>query len=85
MTMVDYRRDWIKERVTTYLGLNSEHYFEDAMNANEAELEEGLTYFLDNDISRQDGANKRLMYFYRVPLEKLIEEEVMVPIFGEII
>lgn len=81
VTMVDYRRDWIKERVTTYLGLNSEHYFEDAMNANEAELEEGLTYFLDNDISRQDGANKRLMYFYRVPLEKLIEEEVMVPIF----
>lgn len=78
----DYRREWVKLRVTDCLGLPSESYFEDLMAANDGELEDLLTMFLDDDIIDQTDSHKKFFYVYRTPYEKLVDEEILVPEIG---
>ncbi|KAF2892470.1 hypothetical protein ILUMI_13689 [Ignelater luminosus] len=75
----DHRREWVKDRVTKFLGLNSGDYFEDMMAANEGELEEQLTSFLDDDLFQHSGIENKLFYFYRTSYDRLFEEEILVP------
>lgn len=78
----DYRREWIKQKVTRYLGLPSDSYFEDLMAANDGELEYLLDIFLDDDIITQHESHKKFFYVYRIPYEKLVDEEILVPEIG---
>lgn len=78
----DHRREWIKDRVTKFLGLNSGDYFEDMMVANDGELEEQLTSFLDDDLLQHSVIQNKLFYFYRTSYDRLFEEEILVPQIG---
>ncbi|KAF7265371.1 hypothetical protein GWI33_021219 [Rhynchophorus ferrugineus] len=75
----DFRREWIKNTVTKFLGLNSGHYFED-MLANTDELEDKLSSYLEDDVLDQElGAfNRRFFFVYRTSYEKLVEKEILV-------
>lgn len=79
---VDYRREWIKQQVVSYLGLPSGDYFEDMLSANDGELEFLLDAFLDEDVIAQNESHKRFFYVYRTTYEKLVDEEIMVPEIG---
>lgn len=78
---VDYRREWIKEKITKYLGLPDGTYFDDMLAANDGELEEKLDMFLDDDIMLPDESHKKF-YFYRTTYEKLVDEEILVAEIG---
>lgn len=74
---MDYRREWIKDRVLQMTGLDSHQYFEDLMEANDGELDDQLLSFLDDDVHPTDSSANKFFYVYRVPYEKLAEEEIM--------
>lgn len=78
----DFRRDWVKNSVTKYFGLDSGEYFEEMMAQND-ELEYQLTSFLDDDFLKKDEAYRRLFYIYKTSYEKLVDEEIMVPEIGK--
>lgn len=78
----DFRRNWIKNRVIKFFGLESGKYFEDMMNQNE-DLEYLLASFLDDDFLKNDETGKRLFYIYKSSFEKLIDEEILVPEIGK--
>ncbi|XP_056647538.1 dynein axonemal heavy chain 10 [Diorhabda sublineata] len=73
---VDYRREWMKQRIITLFGLNSEEYFEEMM-ANNEDLEDKFTSFLDDDM--QSDERKEFFYVYKTSYAKLVEEEILVP------
>jgi hypothetical protein len=79
---VDFRREWVKNSVTRFFGLDSGEYFE-AMLAQNDELEYQLTSFLDDDFLKKDETYRRLLYIYKTSYEKLVDEEIMVPEIGE--
>lgn len=72
----DFRRDWVKNKVTKYFGLPSDNYFEEMLE-NTDDLEDKLAAYLDDDFMYQEE-NKRFFYVYKTSYEKLIEEEIMV-------
>lgn len=72
----DFRRDWVKNKVTKFFGLSSGHYFEEMLE-NTDDLEDKLASYLDDDFMYQEE-NKRFFYVYKTSYEKLIEEEIMV-------
>ncbi|XP_015836813.2 dynein axonemal heavy chain 10 [Tribolium castaneum] len=74
----DFRRDWVKNSVTKYFGLDSGEYFEKMMAQND-DLEYQLSSFLDDDFLKKDEAHRRLFYIYKTSYEKLVDEEIMVP------
>ncbi|XP_030756931.1 dynein heavy chain 10, axonemal [Sitophilus oryzae] len=76
----DFRREWIKNTVTKFLGLNSGQYFED-MVANTDELDYGLSSYLEDDVLDQELSpdNKRFFFVHRTSYEKLVEKEIIVP------
>lgn len=80
---MDHRREWIKDRILKMTGLDADEYFEDLMSANDSELDDRLAAFLDDDIQPTDPIAERLFYVYRVPYEKLVEEEIMVAEIGK--
>lgn len=80
---IDYRRLWIKDRILTLVGLEAEEYFDDLMAANDGELDDKLEAFLDDDIFRTDEVDKKLFYVYRMPLERLVDEEILVAEIGK--
>lgn len=71
----DYRRNWIKTKLLQCFGLPADDYFDDMMAKND-DLEDQLASFLDDS---QSDSLLRLMYAYRTPFEKLVDEEIMVP------
>lgn len=79
---VDYRREWIKERVVQYLGLPDGSYFDDMLAAEDGELEEKLDTFLDDDILLTTDAHKKIFFVYKSSYEKLVDEEILVPEIG---
>lgn len=80
---MDYRREWVKDRVLKMTGLDSHQYFEDLMSANDGELDDKLLAFLDDDVPPTDPVANKLFYVYRVPYEKLVEEEILVAEVGK--
>lgn len=72
----DLRREWIKQKVTTIFGLNSDSYFEEMMS-NTEDLEDKLTAFLDDDFFARDP-HRSFFYIYKTSHEKLVEEEILV-------
>lgn len=79
----DFRREWIKERVITFLSLPDGSYFDDMLAADDGEIEEKLDMFLDDDVLSPSEAHKKFFYVYKTAYEKLIEEEVLIPHIGE--
>lgn len=82
---VDYRREWIKERVVQYLGLKDGSYFDDMLSADDGELEGKLDTFLDDDIVLPGDAHKKFFYVYKTAYEKLVDEEILVPEIGNLL
>lgn len=78
----DFRRDWIKNRVTQLFGLESGDYFEE-MLAKSDDLEDQLASFLDDDFLKKDESLKRFFYVFRTSYEKLVDEEILVPEVGK--
>ncbi|KAJ8963303.1 hypothetical protein NQ318_018772, partial [Aromia moschata] len=72
----DFRKDWVKKKVTKFFGLKSEQYFEEMMATSE-ELEDKLDSLLDDDFLPQ-GEGRRFFYVYKTTYEKLVEEQIMV-------
>lgn len=81
---VDFRRNWIKERVVQYLGLPDGSYFDDMLAAEDGELEEKLDIFLEDDILLQSDAHKKIFFAYKTSYEKLVDEEILVPEIGRL-
>lgn len=81
---IDYRREWIKEKVIHYLGLPEGNYFSDMLAADEGELESKFDMFLDDDIVDIQESHKKFFYVYKTAYDKLVEEEVLVPEIGNI-
>lgn len=79
---VDYRREWIKERVVQFLGLPEGSYFDDMLAADDGELEDKLDAFLDDDILQIRDSHKKLFFVYKTSYEKLVDEEILVPQIG---
>lgn len=80
---VDYRREWIKERVVQYLGLPDGSYFDDMLAADDGELEDKLDTLLDDDILLIRDSHKKMFYVYKTSYEKLVDEEILVPQIGK--
>lgn len=78
----DFRRNWIKNSVIQFFGLESGEYFEEMMNQNE-DLEYLLASFLDDDFLKNDESAKKVFYIYKTSFEKLIDEEILVPEIGK--
>lgn len=78
---VDYRREWVKKKVTTIFRLKSDSYFEEMMSNNE-DLEDKLASYLDDDFFARDG-HKEYFYVFKTSHEKLIDEEILVPQIGK--
>lgn len=81
---IDYRREWIKDRVVKYLGLPEGNYFNDMLSADDGELEDKLDIFLDDDIVQPDENYKKFFYVYKTAYDKLVEEEILVPEIGKL-
>lgn len=79
---IDFRREWVKKKLTTIFRLSSDSYFEEMMASNE-DLEDKLASYLDDDFNARDGY-KEYFYVYKTSHEKLIEEEILVPEKGKI-
>lgn len=79
---VDYRREWIKQKIMNYLGIPSGSYFEDMLAENDGELEYSLDVFLDEDILAQHESYKKFFYVYRTVYQKFVDEERLVPEIG---
>lgn len=78
---MDFRREWLKEKVCDTLGLDGGHYFEEMLAAGEGELEDLLTTFLEDDI-REEESEKKLFYVYRSVYDRLVDKEILVPEVG---
>ncbi|CAH1279940.1 unnamed protein product [Diabrotica balteata] len=76
----DYRREWIKNRITTFFGLPSCDYFEEMMT-NKEELEEQFSSFLDDTVDTNE--RKAFFFLYKTSYEKLVDEEILVPQKGK--
>lgn len=80
----DYRREWIKERVMSFLGVDDEIYFEEMMAANDNELDDQLQLFLDVDIisQSQDDLDKKIFHISKTYCDRLFDEEIFVEELG---
>lgn len=76
---VDYRREWVKKKTLKMVGLKDDSYFNN-MLANNQDLDEKLSSFLDDDFLRDE--DREILCIYKYSDEKLIEEETMVPQTG---
>lgn len=80
----DFRRDWIKERMMSFMGIDSDIYFEEMMAENDGYLDEKLDHFLADDIvsQSQDDLDKKIFHVYKTYCDRLFEEEVLVEEVG---
>lgn len=80
----DFRRDWIKERIMSFMGIESDIYFEEMMAENDNYLDEKLKIFLDDNIvsQSQDDLDKKIFHVYKTYCDRLFEEEVLVEEIG---
>lgn len=80
---MDFRREWVIERVSMYLGLSSEdnQFAEMIANGDDEDLEDNFNAFLDDEIYGEDTF-KRVFTFYRTSYTKLTEKEIMVEEIG---
>lgn len=77
----DYKLQWIRGKTLDLLGLEDDSYFDTMLSRNE-DLEEKLSSLLEEDFV--DADDKEWFYVYKTTHEKLVEEEVMVPIKGNV-
>lgn len=80
----DFRREWIKQKVTDYFGLDSFDQFEEMMANEDNELEYELSNFLDEELDSETDSKKRIFYVYRTFYDKFIDQEIIVPEVGKI-
>lgn len=71
----DFRREWVKKKALTMLGLEDEIFF-NAMLERSEDLEEKLSSFLEDDIIHDE--DRQIFCIYKTSHEKLVEEEIMV-------
>ncbi|XP_022902554.2 dynein axonemal heavy chain 10 [Onthophagus taurus] len=79
---MDCRREWVKNKVSCYLGLENtpeNDYFEDMIQSEDGELDDLLSTYLEDDINDLESA-KRLFCVYRTSYEKLVDKEILVPV-----
>ena len=84
--MVDYRREWIKERILTLLDLSvidNCDLFDDLMKDNDNELDDLLLEFFDNDIYEGQDLKHKVFYVTKTYVEKVFYEEVQVQQLGK--
>lgn len=85
MDSSDYRREWIKDRILTFMGIEDEMYFNEMMAANDDELDDKLQLFLDEDIVQsQNDLDKKIFQVYKTYCDRLFEEEIYVQELGKI-
>ncbi|KAI4469012.1 dynein heavy chain [Holotrichia oblita] len=75
---MDFRREWLKEKVCHSLGLDGDRYFEEMLAAGEDELDDQLSTFLEDDI-KEEESEKKLFYVYRTAYDRLVDKEILVP------
>lgn len=80
--MSDYRREWIAERACAYLGMETTDIFNDMFQFGDEDMEDQFVSFYEDDLTKADF-EKRCMYIYRTPYERLIEKEILVPEIGK--
>ena len=84
--MVDYRREWIKERILTLLDLSvidNCDLFDDLMKDNDNELDDLLLEFFDNDIYEGQDLKHKVLYVTKTYVDKVFYEEVQVQQLGK--
>lgn len=80
--MTDYRREWVAERACAYLGMDSTDIFNDMFQFGDEDMEDQFLTFIEDDLTLADS-DKRCMFVYRTPYERLIEKEILVPEIGK--
>ncbi|CAH2011047.1 unnamed protein product [Acanthoscelides obtectus] len=82
MTTIDFRREWVKRKVTKYFGLPNDSWFE-YMMANTDDLEDNLASYLDDDFFADGGSRRQIFYVFKTKRDKIIEEEVVEEVTGK--
>lgn len=80
---MDFRREWLKEKVCHSLGLDGDRYFDEMVAAGEDELDDQLSTFLEDDI-KEEESEKKLFYIYRTAYDRLVDKEILVPEVGKL-
>lgn len=80
---MDYRREWMNQKLCTYLGLDpSGNYFEEMLLADD-DLDYALQQFVDDELLTWDR-ERTLFHVYKTSYDKLVEKEILVPEIGEL-
>ncbi|XP_071441594.1 dynein axonemal heavy chain 10 [Hetaerina americana] len=77
--MTDFRIEWLKERVRTYFGLESDALFQDLLGSQKGEFLKNLNGFLDNTYDAPMTPVKGCLVIFRNMLERMVEKEILVP------
>lgn len=82
----DWRKEWIKERVMSFMGISDELFYDEMLAENDNELEKKLDVFLDNfqETPYVQSTENRLFYVYRTWCDRLFEEEIFVQELGNL-
>ena len=81
--MDDVRIQWIKEKTLKLFGETDGHLFDDLLAENDGALEDKMISFLDGDIIGTHNLERRAFFLYKTYIEKIVEEEVLVPEEGK--
>lgn len=82
---VDFRREWVKERVLSYLGIEDDLFFDEMLAEKDRLLEKKLEIFLDaHEEQLPEEFEHKVFYVYRTWSDRLFEEEIFVQELGEL-
>lgn len=77
-TMVDYRKEWIKNRVLTFLDEEDASLFDQMCARHGNKIGKRLTDYLEDRIVATHDLDKRLFIVYKTYYDKVVHEEVIV-------
>lgn len=79
----DFRREWVKNRILNYLGVDDDIYFEEMLAENDGYLEQQLTMLLNvNDENLDEKFENKIFYVNRTWSDRLFQEEIYVKELG---
>lgn len=80
----DCRKEWVKERMMAYMGIEDPMFFNEMLAENNGEIDRKLGMYLDNveEGTRTHNLANRVFYIYRTWSDRLFEEEIYVQELG---
>lgn len=76
--MVDYRKEWFRNRSLTYLDEKNGELFDQMCHRNNKKIGRQLDEFLEDQITDSSDLNHKVFFIFKTYYDKVVHEEVIV-------